>query len=194
MAFLIQLRKFHGENIFIFKTRNLTSDNLFSLPNTYKLKELMVYIFRSRLGSEGYETTIGLWKLCGTTPDEKSCESIKCPSEVSELATFCSKILAARAFMTLACILSGITAICSFGSAVTNDNTNRILVLATKGLVFVCLVMGIIGVAVGSNASLNFFGGGGEGAPQFKLGAAAIVGIVAIIINFGGAIAAVFNK
>jgi hypothetical protein len=100
----------------------------------------------------------------------------------------CSKILAARAFMTLACIISGITAICSFASAVTNDNTNRILLLATKGLVFVCLVMGIIGVAVGSDASVNF--GGGE----LKLGAAAIVGIVAIIINFGGAIAAVFNK
>jgi len=142
------------------------------------------------LGFGGYETTIGLWQGCVTTPDEKSCESIPCPSEQSGAASLCSKILAARAFMTLACIISGITAVCSFACAVTKDNTNRILLLATKGLVFVCLVTGIIGVAVGSNASLNY--GGGEG--EFKLGAAAIVGIVAIIINFGGAIAALFIK
>ncbi len=142
------------------------------------------------MGIEGYESTFGLWQLCSTTPDTKSCDSIKCPSEVSGDASFCSKILAARAFMTLACIISGITAIWSFACAVTKDNINRILILGTKGLVFVCLVMGIIGVAVGSNASLNF--GGGE--LELKLGAAAIVGIIAIIINFGGAIAALFIK
>jgi hypothetical protein len=152
------------------------------------LKKLMVYIFRSRWGLEGFEGTVGLWQRCGTSPVPKFCDSIPCPSEESGAASLCSKILAARAFMTLACIISGITAVCSFACAVTKDNTNRILLLATKGLVFVCLVMGIIGVAVGSNATVN---PGGD-IIKFRLGAAAIVGIVAIIINFGGAIVALF--
>jgi len=192
MAFLIQSRKFNGENIFIFKAINLKSDSLFSLPNTYQLKKLMVFIFRSRfeLGIGGYEYTSGLWQSCETSPDTKSCVSVKCPSEVSGSTSVCSKILAARAFMTLACIISGIAAICSFACAVTKDSTNRILLLGTKGLVFLCLVMGIIGVAVGINATLN----SGLDEIGFKLGAAAIVGIVAIIINFGGAIAALFIK
>jgi hypothetical protein len=84
--------------------------------------------------------------------------------------------------------MSGIAAICLYSFAVTRDNTNGILLLAIKGLVFVCLIAGIIGVAVGANATQSL----GQGGVNLNLGAAAIIGIVAIIVNLGGGIAALF--
>ncbi|CAF3954651.1 unnamed protein product, partial [Rotaria sordida] len=52
-----------------------------------------------------------------------------------------------------------------------------------KGLVFASLIMGIIGVAVGINVTNDE-----EGFIELDLSAAAIIGIVAIILNFIGAI------
>jgi len=87
--------------------------------------------------------------------------------------------------------MSGIAAICLFSFAVTRDNTNGILLLATKVLVFACVIAGIIGVAVGANVTLSLDDDTGV---SLNLGAAAAIGIVAIIINFFGGVAAVFIK
>jgi hypothetical protein len=87
--------------------------------------------------------------------------------------------------------MSGIAAICLFSFAVTRENTNGILLLATKGLVFACVIAGIIGVAIGANATLSLSDDIGA---SLNLGAAAAIGIVAIIINFFGGIAAIFIK
>ncbi|CAF2953870.1 unnamed protein product, partial [Rotaria sp. Silwood2] len=136
----------------------------------------------SKFTYESTEITTGLWRICSSAPNIKTCVAISCPSESDE-TSFCSKILTARAFVTLACILSGISAICLVVYAIQGDKTPRILLLATKGLVFACLIMGIIGVAVGINATVS-----GDSLIKLDFGAAAIIGIVAIIINFIGAI------
>jgi hypothetical protein len=147
-----------------------------------------ILCFRSKADITDYEVTYGLWQFCETYQGSKTCDTIQCPGNGYD-SGFCSKILASRAFVTLACIMSGIAAICLFSFAVTRENTNGILLLATKGLVFACVIAGIIGVAVGANVTVSIDDGSGL---SFNLGAAAIVGIVAIIINFVGGIAAIF--
>ncbi|CAF1415076.1 unnamed protein product [Adineta steineri] len=142
-----------------------------------------------RLTVEGETAAYGLWQICGSGPGVKECVSIKCPAAAGD-SSFCSKILAGRAFITLACILSGIAAICLLLCAFTDVGKNRILLLITKALAFVCLIMGIIGVATGASTIQTM----GEGIVKFKLGVASIIGIITIIINLVGAVASVFIK
>ena len=144
-------------------------------------------MFRSKYESEEGEATFGLWQGCASTSIAKVCLDI-CPVTSYDSGP-CPKTIAARAFVTLACILSGISALCLFACAVTGDNTNRTLLLAGKGLVFVCLVMGIIGVAVGISGAIDI-----GAANKLDVGAAAIIGIVALIFNLGGAIVSLLIK
>ncbi len=147
-------------------------------------------IFRSsfRDGS-----TLGLWQACGPVLNEKLCIALQCAEKEGVISNFCNKILAARAFVTLSCIISGISALCLFLSAVTSETIRRILLIAGKGLAFASLITGIIGVAVGINVTTVIEIGSGT---DFKLkwGAAAILGIIAIVINFFGAISSVLIK
>ncbi|CAF1344907.1 unnamed protein product [Rotaria sp. Silwood1] len=143
----------------------------------------------SEKGDDYEGVTYGLWRYCPSTPDGKTCEDLSCPSEIFETG-FCNKILAARTFLTLACILS-----CTSGiiwvlfCAVTVDTTPRLLLLVDKGLTFGCLLAGIIGVAVGISATMN-----AESEMKLRLGAAAIVGIVGIVTNIVGALLSVLVK
>ncbi len=117
------------------------------------------------------------------------CEALTCPS-ASFQTGFCNKILSARAFLTLACILSGIATTASIIScAVTGDTTPRLLLLTTKILAFACLLTGIIGVALGVNATMT-----AASDIKLRLGDAAIIGIVGIGINLIGAIATLLVK
>jgi hypothetical protein len=144
----------------------------------------MIYIFRSRFGDEGYEFTIGLWRYCSMSMNSThQCISIKCPQNETDSTNFCSKLLVARAFVTSACIISGVAVLCFFVSVATSDNTKKILLTVAKSLTFACLIMGIIGVGVGINGTTET---GTE--MKFKWGMAAIIGIIAIIINSCGAI------
>ena len=131
--------------------------------------------------------TYGLWQSCSSYLGTQTCVAYQCPID-GDTTDFCGKIYAGRAFVTLACIMSGLITICLYSFAVTRDKTHHILLLATKGLGFACLVMGIIGVAVGATATQSL----GEGGINLNLGAGAIIGIIAILVNFGGAIAALF--
>ncbi|CAF3117039.1 unnamed protein product [Rotaria sp. Silwood2] len=160
---------------------SITAGSLLCLSFIFFIVSNAVPIW-SKFTYESTEITTGLWRICSSAPNIKTCVAISCPSESDE-TSFCSKILTARAFVTLACILSGISAICLVVYAIQGDKTPRILLLATKGLVFACLIMGIIGVAVGINATVS-----GDSLIKLDFGAAAIIGIVAIIINFIGAI------
>jgi hypothetical protein len=139
-------------------------------------------IFRSSF--QGGESTLGLWQACGLVLNEKRCYALPCPEKEGVISDSCNKILAARAFVTLACIISGISALCLFLSAVTSETVRRILLIAGKGLAFASLITGIIGVAVGINVTTF----------KLKWGAAAILGIIAIVINFFGAISSVLIK
>jgi len=139
---------------------------------------------------EGNEYTKGLWKSCLTITNlGQQCDSVQCPQSEGGTRSYCSKILAARAFVTLACIFSGISAVLLFITVPINDNGKQILLMAGRGLAFVCLIMGIIGVAVGINVTT-------ETTLEIKLnwGASAILGIIAIILNFCGAVASVIIK
>jgi hypothetical protein len=64
------------------------------------------------------------------------------------------------------------------------------LLLAAKGLVFASLIMGIIGVAIGISVTTDIV----NISYKSSLGAAAIIGIVALIINLSGAIVALLVK
>ncbi|CAF1502116.1 unnamed protein product [Adineta steineri] len=142
-----------------------------------------------QLTVEGETGAYGLWKICGSGPGVKECISIKCPAATGD-SSFCSKILAGRAFITLACILSGITTIFLFICAVIDEKISRILSLAAKVLAFVCVIMGIIGVGTGGSTLKTL----SVGDFKFSFGAAFIIGIVAIIINLVGAITSIFIK
>jgi len=144
----------------------------------------MNYIFRSKFGSEGYELKIGLWRFCEQIENlGYECGDIICKGSA------CSKLYSARAFVILACIMSAISALLLFACAAISDNTRRILLMAGKGLAFVSLIMGIIGVALGINFCM-------EAISETKLnwGASAIIGIIAIVVNFCGAITSVLIK
>ncbi|CAF3393165.1 unnamed protein product [Rotaria socialis] len=142
----------------------------------------------SKVNIEDTESTIGLWKRCRSTDGHKECHDIECSSS-NDMNNDCGKRLAARAFVTLACIFSGISTICLLVCAVTGDNTSKTMLLAAKGLVIVCLVMGVIGIGIGIDVHHRNLP-----IQNLKLGAAAIIGIVAIILNFFAAITAGFMK
>jgi len=137
------------------------------------------------------EDKIGLWRTCTSPPNlGQRCVDIKCPLE-GVTTNACSQILAARAFVTLACIMSGFSALLLFASVATADNIRRILLIAGKGLAFTYLIMGIIGIAVGINVTTDTKG---EFGTQLSWGASAIIGVIAIVLNFCGAIVSVLIK
>ncbi len=149
----------------------------------------MNYIFRSRYGDENFGFTYGLWRSCPTNLISTLCFPIYCGQGKSSTGSYCMKILTARAFVTLACIMSGVSALCLCLSVVTNEKIRHILLMTGKVLAFTCLIVGIIGVAVGIDVSTS--NGNGQ---KLKLGAASIIGIIVLIINLWGAIASLFIK
>jgi hypothetical protein len=84
---------------------------------------------------------------------------------------------------TIACILSALSALCILACGFVVTSSDKILILVAKALPLVTLVAGIIGVAVGISAVST----GGPG----SLGVAAILGIIAVIINLAGGIVAI---
>jgi len=121
--------------------------------------------------------------------DDSICEDLLCPSE-NFTSSFCSKTLAARVFLTLSCILSGISGTLSIiYCAISGDKIHRRLLLTEKGLAFASLIMGIIGVALGISAAMTV-----EINTKLRLGDAAIIGIAAVGINLIGAITTALVK
>ena len=59
---------------------------------------------------------------------------------------------------------------------------NQIVLIAIKVLPCLCLVMGVLGVALGGSGII------GDSSNGYKLGPAAIIGIIAVILNLVGAI------
>ncbi len=120
---------------------------------SFQLLNLINYIFRSKKGTSEYEYKVGLWKLCTIASDSSKCVDISCSSGDNT----CSEILASRAFVTLACILSPIAALCLFASAIiTADDMKQTVLLAGRGLAFACIIVGIIGVTIGIIATRNY--------------------------------------
>ncbi|UJR24608.1 hypothetical protein I4U23_005983 [Adineta vaga] len=134
------------------------------------------------------ESTIGLWRLCTTAFGPRKCEDqiSSCSLFEGEVASACHKMLAARVFITLACIFSAISAICLVACAIEAINKNPMIVMVVKILPIICFVMGIIGLALG----ISYTTFTGSISMKVSLGAGAILVIIAVIINLIGAILA----
>ncbi len=129
-------------------------------------------------------TTLGLWQKCRSdSEDGRICTAAVCGIHEDFFTDDCGSVMAARAFITLVCIISAISTVCLIVYARQGENTDRRLLVAVRILLFVCFIMGIIGVAIGINVTT----GGVTG----LIGTAGIMGILAIITNFGGAVASV---
>ena len=132
--------------------------------------------------------TVGLWQTCAQLSETKVCNRLSCPSGSGSI---CGKIHAARAFMTLACIVSAFAVVLLLLMIFAKNSINNLLLMVSKILPFICLLMGILGVALGTSATT---GSQFEDGYQLELGAAAIVGIVALVINFAAGVMAFFIK
>ncbi|CAF3822054.1 unnamed protein product [Rotaria magnacalcarata] len=141
-------------------------------------------ITKGEIGNEFGQSTTGLWKSCTSTRSGKTCLKVSCMLKKSNETSFCSKIQAARIFITLACILSGISTICFVIRVLLSEKITGILILAPKALAIPCLLIGCIGVPIGINTCINTIYG-----MEFNLGNAAIIGIIAVFMNFFGIIA-----
>ncbi|CAF3741629.1 unnamed protein product [Rotaria socialis] len=122
--------------------------------------------------------TIGLWQGCISIPGYTQCSALVCLLPGS---TPCIKNGAARAFVTLACIFSAVAALCLLASAILTD-LSKLLAMMVKIVPFSSLLVGVIGVGVGINLVTY--------KTVFSIGAAAIVGILALILNLAGTILA----
>ena len=143
---------------------------------------MFLFLFRGAATVRFPEKSI-LWQLCAKVLDSWECTNIDCTSGLGEGTTVCSKLLAARAFMTLACIFSIISGISQFARLLEKIDSNQLLTVVIKVAPVMTLVMGIIGVAIGIPTILegNFF----------TISDGAIIGIVALVINLvGGVLAA----
>ncbi|UJR23440.1 hypothetical protein I4U23_026445 [Adineta vaga] len=137
------------------------------------------------------EITYGIWRQCIFTESEDDipCADISCPSENLPSST-CNKILAARAFVILACILSGVSGTLSIiYCAMSGDKRLRRLLLTKKALAIGSLITGIIGVALGISATMTI-----QSDATLRLSDAAFIGIAAIGANLLGVIVTILIK
>lgn len=142
----------------------------------------MKLYFRGTVSLPGVSINQGLWRGCQNTADGSLCLSTtsSCPSGLPpSILSICHKMIAAKAFMTFACLLSVFSVLCIFSNLTDNTNSNSMTIMACRILPGVCVVSGIIGVALGI-AYIN-------DQEVLSIGAAAILGIVAIVLNLGGA-------
>jgi len=143
--------------------------------------------FRGSTNIDSVKSAIGLWRTCASASGITQCFNFPstCLDELPEALPTCHKILVARAFVTIACIISPLSALCLILCAVISTDSNRIVITISKLLPFVSLVAGIIGVAVGivfvTSSPLPY---------SFKLSDAAFLGITAVVVNMIGAILA----
>ncbi len=91
--------------------------------------------------------------------------------------------MAARAFITLVCIMSAVSTVCLILYTRKGESADRRLLVAGRNLLFVCFIMDIIGVALGISVT--------TGGITPIIGAVGILGIIAIVTNLCAAVASV---
>jgi len=134
--------------------------------------------FRSKIDEGEIHSTMGLWKSCASVFGQTVCGDYTCSSDNSS----CGKILAARAFVTIACILSIISAVSLFVSLVASDRLRSMLLSVGKLLAWICLIAGIIGVAIGVDTLTRYEN------ERVPWGASSIIGVIALVVNAVGAV------
>ncbi|CAF1527983.1 unnamed protein product [Adineta ricciae] len=132
------------------------------------------------------KTTIGLWRTCDTLAGIKICVDLpsSCSLTKGQSESICQKMITARAFLTLACILSGISVLCLFAGIVLTDHQQKIILLTSKILTVGSFLTGVIGLSVGIAYATST-----GGLPlSVSLNVAAILVIVAVVLNLCAAI------
>ena len=126
----------------------------------------------------------GLWKNCtavlGTT------ELCTAATYCEKSGDSCSKVQASRAFITLVCLVVPFVVATLILFVTTFHHWNRAFLWIPKGLAAVCFVFGLIGMATGLSAFIDRTG--------YTPGAAAVLTIIAVILNLiGGVFAGLIN-
>ncbi|CAF1420138.1 unnamed protein product [Adineta ricciae] len=112
----------------------------------------------------------GLWQDCLKTGAKLVCKSL--PTARAK-----DKVLAARAFMTVSCILSSSSAVSVLLIAFVNENLKKNISVLAKGLVVASVIGGIIGVSLGISITVDALNAGAS------VGASFILAIIALVFN-----------
>ena len=91
----------------------------------------------------------GLWLECNWNTKNSSCIRLPLTCSGVSSSSLCLKRIFARVFLTAACLVSLLSALCLFISIVLKSKLHRILTLVAKILPLISLVFGFIGVALG---------------------------------------------
>jgi hypothetical protein len=144
----------------------------------------------TELGS--IKASAGLWRSCGSISGNTICSDLpsSCSLVIGESAGICHKMMAARAFVTIACIISGISAICLFACALQIINQNQRVIMISKALAIGSFVMGVIGLAIGIAVTTYT----GILPIKASLSVAAILAIVAVVTNLLGTVLAMMIR
>jgi hypothetical protein len=132
---------------------------------------------------------LGLWNLCTTQKDGTStCSRIdsSCSVVQSKAIHKCTKLMGARAFITIACILSVFSALFLFSNALGNSGPNHIVSMVSKILPFGCFVTGLSGIALG----MSFI----KYTATFSISGAPTFGFVALLCNFDAIVFAILIR
>ncbi|CAF4235834.1 unnamed protein product, partial [Rotaria magnacalcarata] len=119
---------------------------------------------KDKTPSDEIQVTIGLWRSCFSMLQSTKCLNIpsSCTLPNGESSSLCQKMMAARAFVTVACIISGASAIC----------------------LFAYILQSVIGITLGIVSTTD-----NGGLPiKISVSVGAILAILAVAINLIGAV------
>ena len=142
-----------------------------------------------------YSYQYGLWKAQYCLPDCKeyqySCDTTGSSSVTTVTSDRCSRLLAGRAFMTLACILTPLALILLVIILVLKKFQRPFLSIM-KVLNASCCLIGLIGTIIGSVATLGIVDTSGSDSLTTSTGIG--LSIVAVVTNFIGLIISAFVR
>ncbi|CAF2064200.1 unnamed protein product, partial [Rotaria magnacalcarata] len=141
---------------------------------------------KDKTPSDEIQVTIGLWRSCFSMLQSTKCLNIpsSCTLPNGESSSLCQKMMAARAFVTVACIISGASAICLFAYILQSINKYQKVIIISKILTFSSLLAGVIGITLGIVSTTD-----NGGLPiKISVSVGAILAILAVAINLIGAV------
>ncbi|UJR18996.1 hypothetical protein I4U23_022126 [Adineta vaga] len=140
---------------------------------------------------------IGLWRACAKGSIDNSAAS-KCGTFNANASDMKSNIMAARAFVTISCILWALAILSILSILFLDESLKSHISSAAKGLAIACLISGIIGVALGIHFAMEELNQLADAANlkdiRSKMNVSSILAIIALVFNLAGAVATFFIK
>ncbi len=137
---------------------------------------------RGKISDGRATSTVGLWRVCGPIDKEGRGGSV-CGDIIKLPTDIYGKMMGARAFVTICCIISSLSVVSILLILFVEENLKGKMSILAKALAFASLVGGIIGVAVGMAFAMKIVGSKAD-----NIGVSSILGIIAIVFNLAGAI------